>query len=204
MKIICIGLNYVKHVAEFSRAKPEKPVFFMKPDTALLRNNQPFFYPDFSSNVHHEVELVLKIGKVGRSIPERFALRYIESVGLGVDFTARDLQEQCRQRGLPWEMAKSFDFSAPVSREFIPVAEIPDLNSINFSLDINGATVQQGCSSDLIFSFAEIISYVSQFLTLKTGDLIYTGTPENVGPVNINDNLKGYIDNRIMFDFNIK
>jgi len=204
MKIICIGLNYKKHVEEFGKELPKVPVFFLKPETALLRNNQPFFYPEFTSELHYETEIVLRIAKVGRSIPENFASRYIAEIGLGIDFTARDIQQQCIKKGLPWEAAKAFDYSAPVSPEFISFNDIENVEDIGFRLEINGKTVQQGNTKDLIFSFDKIISYVSQFITLKIGDLIFTGTPEGVGAVKIGDNLKGYIGDKLMFDFDIK
>ncbi|MDR2424321.1 MAG: fumarylacetoacetate hydrolase family protein [Prevotellaceae bacterium] len=204
MKIICTGLNYVRHIEEFSNPVPENPVFFLKPETALLRKNRPFFYPDFSKNIHYEAELVLKIGKTGKSISEKFASRYIDSVGLGVDFTARDIQEKCRKNGLPWEICKSFDCSAPISSTFIPFDDFDSGAGIDFHLDINGKTVQNGNSTDLLFSFAKIISYVSQFITLKIGDLIFTGTPEGVGAVKIGDRLKGYIGQKLMLNFEVR
>lgn len=203
MKIICTGLNYIRHIKEFGNAVPDSPVFFLKPETSLLRNNQPFFYPDFSTDIHYETELVLKIGKVGRSISERFASRYIAGIGLGVDFTARDIQDKCRKNGLPWEISKSFDFSAPVSSVFIPFDEFEREKGIDFHLDINGETVQKGNSADMIFSFSRIISYVSHFITLKIGDMIFTGTPEGVGAVRIGDRLQGYIGQKLMFDFEV-
>lgn len=204
MKIICIGRNYVDHAAELNNPVPTEPVFFLKPDTALLRNNAPFFYPDFSKDVHHEVELVIKINKVGRCIGEKFASRYYSEVGLGVDFTARDLQQRCKEKGLPWEIAKAFDFSAPLSSIFLPVENFGSVNSIPFKLLKNGVVVQEGNSSDMIFNVDELIAHVSKFLTLKIGDLIYTGTPAGVGPVQINDRLQGYIDDKLMFDFEVK
>ncbi|WP_047446240.1 fumarylacetoacetate hydrolase family protein [Alistipes sp. ZOR0009] len=204
MKIICIGRNYIDHAKELNNPVPSEPVFFLKPDTALLRNNAPFFYPAFSKDVHYEVELVIKISKVGRSIGEKFASRYYSEVGLGIDFTARDLQQRCKERGLPWEMAKAFDFSAPLSSAFLPIDNIESVSSIPFSLLKNGEVVQQGNSSEMIFSVDRIISYVSQFFTLKIGDLIYTGTPAGVGPVQINDRLQGYIGDTLMFDFEVK
>jgi 2-keto-4-pentenoate hydratase/2-oxohepta-3-ene-1,7-dioic acid hydratase in catechol pathway len=197
-------MNYAAHIKESSGETPLKPVFFLKPETALLRNNQSFYYPDFTSDLHYETELVLRIAKVGRSVQERFATRYISEIGLGIDFTARDLQDECRQKGLPWEIAKAFDYSAPISPQFIPIDDFQDTTNINFHLEINEQTVQQGNSSDMIFSFTQIISYVSQFVTLKIGDLIFTGTPYNVGRVEMGDNLKGYIEDRLMLDFDIK
>lgn len=204
MKIICIGRNYIDHAKELNNPVPSEPVFFLKPDTALLRNNAPFFYPAFSKDVHYEVELVIKISKVGRSIGEKFASRYYSEVGLGIDFTARDIQQRCKERGLPWEMAKAFDFSAPLSSAFLPIDNFESVSSIPFSLLKNGDVVQQGNSSEMIFSVDRIISYVSQFFTLKIGDLIYTGTPAGVGPVQINDRLQGYIGDTLMFDFEVK
>ena len=189
MKIICIGRNYVDHAKELNNAVPEKPVFFMKPDSALVIKNRPFFYPDFSKDVHHELEVVIKINRLGRSIPEKFAHRYFNELALGIDFTARDLQSEMKKKGLPWEIAKGFDYSAPIS-EFYPVEKYADVHALNFHLDLNGKTVQKGNTDQMIFSFEKIISYVSVFITLKTGDLIYTGTPAGVGPVQINDRLE--------------
>lgn len=203
MKIICIGRNYIDHAKELKNPVPEKPVFFMKPDSALVIRNRPFFYPDFSQDVHHEIEVVLKINRLGRSIEEKFARRYFDEVALGVDFTARDLQAECKKKGLPWEIAKGFDYSAPLS-EFLPVDEFKDLNSIDFHLDINGDTVQKGNTAEMIFSFEKIIAYVSRFMTLKTGDLIYTGTPAGVGSVKIGDKLEGFLGERKMLDFFVK
>ena len=204
MKIICIGLNYNGHLKEMGGEPPTEPVFFMKPDTALLRNNQPFFYPDFTKQLHYETELVLRIHKVGRSISEKYASKYYSEIGIGIDFTARDIQQQYREKGLPWEKAKAFDYSAPVSPDFIPVEEFAGMSNIQFRLDINGQTVQQGNSSDMIFSFDRIVSHVSQFVTLKIGDLIFTGTPAGVGEVKIGDNLKAYINDRLLLNFEIK
>ena len=203
MKIICIGRNYIDHVKELNNDLPEKPVFFLKPDSALVLRNKPFFYPDFSNNVHHELELVVKIQRLGRSIPEKFAGRYYSEIGLGVDFTARDLQNEMKDKGLPWEIAKGFDYSAPVS-EFIPLSELDDPDNIGFHLEINGKKVQQGSSREMVFSFDRIIAYVSRFMTLKTGDLIFTGTPAGVGPVHIGDHLEAYLQERKMLDFYVK
>jgi 2-keto-4-pentenoate hydratase/2-oxohepta-3-ene-1,7-dioic acid hydratase in catechol pathway len=203
MKIICIGRNYVKHIEELNSERPEEPVIFLKPDSSILRKNRPFFIPDFSNDLHHEVELVLKIDKVGKSISRKFATRYYSSVGLGIDFTARDLQNKLKDKGLPWEKSKAFDFSAAISTDFIPLDEL-NANNIRFRLDINGETRQTGESSRMIFPFDELIEHISKFFTLKTGDLIYTGTPAGVGPVQINDRLEGYVEDRKMFDFLIK
>lgn len=203
MKIICIGRNYVAHARELNNEVPDNPVFFMKPDSALVINNRPFFYPEFSNDVHHELEVVIRINRLGRSIEEQFAGRYYSEVALGVDFTARDLQAEQKKRGLPWEIAKGFDYSAPVS-EFFPVEKFGDIHNLSFRLDLNGKTVQDGNTSLMIFSFEKIISYVSRFMTLKTGDLIYTGTPAGVGPVAINDRLEAYLEGKKLMDFPVK
>ncbi len=203
MKIICIGRNYSEHARELNNPVPSEPVFFMKAGNALLRNNFPFFLPDFSKEIHYETELVIRICKLGKSIQEKFAHKYYNAIGIGIDFTARDLQQKCKEKGLPWEIAKAFDGSAPIS-DFIALDELPDRNNIRFHLDINGKTVQSGISSDMIFSFEKIIAYVSRFNTLKTGDLIFTGTPAGVGPVSINDRLEAWLEDRKMLDFRIK
>lgn len=203
MKIICIGRNYAAHIEELKNEKPGKPVVFLKPDTALLKAGAPFFYPDFSENIHHEVELVLKISKEGKYIQPQFAHRYFEEIGLGIDFTARDLQDQCKAKGLPWEIAKAFNGSAPIG-DFKPVSAFADLKDIDFHLEINGELRQKGNTSLMLFDFATIISYVSQFFTLKKGDLIYTGTPAGVGPVKVGDRLTGFIGTEKMLDFEVK
>ncbi len=203
MKIICIGRNYSEHVKELNNTLPELPVFFMKPESALLRGNLPFFYPAFSNDIHFEVELVLRISKVGKNINIKHAHTYYNGIGVGIDFTARDLQQEAKQKGLPWEIAKSFDFSAPVS-EFIPLDEISDLNNIHFGLYKNDQLVQDGFSSQMIFSFDMIISYVSRFVTLKMGDMIFTGTPSGVGPVMIGDKLEAFIGERKLLLCNIR
>jgi 2-keto-4-pentenoate hydratase/2-oxohepta-3-ene-1,7-dioic acid hydratase in catechol pathway len=203
MKIICIGRNYVAHAKELNNEVPTTPVFFMKPDSALVIANRPFFYPDFSSDVHHELEVVIRIDRLGRSIEEKFANKYFSEIGLGVDFTARDLQNKQKEKGLPWEIAKGFDYSAPLS-EFRPVSQFKDIHNLSFKLDLNGKTVQDGNTSLMIFSFEKIISYVSRFMTLKTGDLIYTGTPAGVGPVAINDRLEAYLEGEKLMDFPVK
>ncbi|PLW95882.1 MAG: 2-hydroxyhepta-2,4-diene-1,7-dioate isomerase, partial [Marinilabiliales bacterium] len=179
MKIICNGRNYVEHAKELSNPVPKKPVFFLKPDTSLLQKNNPFFYPSFSEDVHYEVELVLRICKNGRHIEEKFASNYFDEIGIGIDFTARDIQSECKKKGLPWEIAKAFDQSAPIGK-FIKTSQIIDLSNINFSLKINDEIRQQGNSNDMIFSFDQIIAYVSKFITLREGDYIFTGTPEGV------------------------
>ena len=203
MKIICIGRNYVDHAKELNNEVPSKPVFFMKPDSALVTGNRPFFYPDFSSMVHHELEVVIRIGRLGRSIEEKFAGRYFSEIALGVDFTARDLQNEMKQKGLPWEIAKGFDYSAPVS-EFFPVSDFRDIHDLSFRLELNGKIVQEGNTAHMIFSFEKIIAYVSRFMTLKTGDLIFTGTPAGVGPVAVNDRLEAFLEGEKLMDFLVK
>jgi acylpyruvate hydrolase len=203
MKIICIGRNYAEHAKEMNSAVPTEPVFFLKPDTALIKDNQPFYYPDFSKEIHHEVELVLKINKAGKNIQSQFANKYYDEIGIGIDFTARDLQAECKKNGLPWEKAKAFDGAAPLGK-FIEKKQFADETNINFHLTINGNAVQKGNTKDLLFSFDTIIAYVSKFLTLKTGDLIYTGTPQGVGPVSTGDRLEAYIENEKLLDFEIK
>jgi acylpyruvate hydrolase len=200
MKIICIGRNYLKHARELENDIPTEPVFFMKPDSALLLDNRPFYIPSFSNDVHYEVELVIKINRLGKTIEARYAHRYYDEIGLGVDFTARDLQRQLIEKGLPWEKAKAFDASAVLGR-FVPKEELGDLTNLEFSLRKNGGVVQLGNSKDMIFSVDTIIEYISKFVTLKIGDLIYTGTPAGVGPVTINDHLEGFIGDKLMFDF---
>lgn len=203
MKIIAIGRNYAEHAKELNNPVPTIPVIFMKPDTALLKDNKPFYHPEFSSDIHHEIELVLKISKEGKHVAEKFASNYFDEIALGVDFTARDIQQKHKEKGLPWELAKAFDNSAPVSK-FLPKSKFQDLTNLNFKLDINGHTVQSGNTRDLLFSFEKIISFVSQYITLKKGDLIYTGTPQGVGKVNIGDHLAGYLEEDKLLDFYIR
>jgi 2-keto-4-pentenoate hydratase/2-oxohepta-3-ene-1,7-dioic acid hydratase in catechol pathway len=203
MKIICIGRNYAEHAKELNNPLPAKPVFFMKPDSALLLNNNPFFLPGFSNEIHYEAEIVLKISRLGKNIAEKFAHRYYNMIGVGIDFTARDLQDVCKKAGHPWEIAKAFDQSAVINH-FVGIETVPDRNAINFSLDINGKTVQQGNTREMIFSFDHIIEYVSTFITLKTGDLIYTGTPAGVGPVKKDDHLVATLEGQVMLDFNVR
>jgi len=203
MKIIAIGRNYQEHAKELNNPIPTEPVVFLKPDTALLKEGKAFYHPDFSNDIHYEVELIIKIGKEGKHITTKFARKYIEAIGLGIDFTARDLQQKCKEKGLPWEIAKAFDHSAPIG-DFIPLNEISDLNAIQFSLKQNQIVVQNGNSADMIFSFDDIISYVSQRFTLKKGDLIFTGTPAGVGKINIGDLLEGYISDRKMLSVPVK
>jgi acylpyruvate hydrolase len=203
MKIICIGRNYVKHAQELNHDVPKEPVFFMKPDSALLKDNKPFFLPDFSQEIHYEIELVIKIGRLGKNIEAKFAHRYYDEIGLGIDFTARDIQRQLIEKGLPWEKAKAFDSSAVLGK-FLPKEELGDMGQILFSLNKNGEVVQSGSSSLMIFPFDTIIEHVSKYVTLKIGDLIYTGTPAGVGPVAIDDRLEGYIGEKKMFDIQVK
>jgi 2-keto-4-pentenoate hydratase/2-oxohepta-3-ene-1,7-dioic acid hydratase in catechol pathway len=192
MKIICIGRNYVDHILELNNQVPSSPIFFLKPDTALLIRNRPFYYPDFSSNIHYEVELILKISKTGKCIQKEYALNYFEEIGIGLDLTARDLQDKAKEKGLPWAISKGFDFSAPIGK-FFPKSDFKDFNNIDFRLDLNGETVQKGNSGLMIHSFADIISYISGFMTLRTGDYIFTGTPAGVGPIKTGDKLEAWI-----------
>ncbi|MEI8136385.1 MAG: fumarylacetoacetate hydrolase family protein [Bacteroidota bacterium] len=201
MKIICIGRNYAEHAKEMKADLPTEPVFFMKPDTALLKEGD-FYIPDFTKDLHHEIELVLKVCKAGKHIEEQFAHKYYDEIGLGIDFTARDIQAKCKEKGLPWEKAKAFDNSAPIG-SFVK-KETLDLGNINFELKVNGDTRQIGNSKDLIFSFDKVIAYVSQFVTLKVGDLIYTGTPEGVAGVKLGDKLEGLINHTLFLKLNIK
>jgi acylpyruvate hydrolase len=203
MKIICIGRNYADHAKEMKSELPSEPIFFLKPDTSYLKPGNPFFIPSFSSNIHYECEIVIKICKVGKNISEKFAPKYYEEIGLGIDFTARDLQEKCKEKGLPWEMAKAFEHSSPISEKFINKHDL-DWDSLSFKLLKNEEVVQVGFTKDMIFSVNQIISYVSKFMTLKTGDLIYTGTPAGVGPVQIGDVLTGILNETKMFDVRIK
>lgn len=203
MKIIAIGRNYAAHIEELNNERPSSPVVFMKPDTALLKGGAPFYHPEFSQDIHHEVELVLKINREGKYVKREFAHKYFDEIGLGIDFTARDLQQKCKEKGLPWEIAKAFNGSAPVG-DFLPVSEFPDLSDINFHLEINGETRQKGNTSLLLFDFGVIIEYVSQFFTLKVGDLIYTGTPAGVGKVAIGDHLEGFIEGEKMLDVEVR
>jgi 2-keto-4-pentenoate hydratase/2-oxohepta-3-ene-1,7-dioic acid hydratase in catechol pathway len=203
MKIICIGRNYVEHAKELNNPVPTVPVIFMKPDTAILKDNKPFYHPDFSTDIHHEIEIVLKVCKEGKHIAEKFAANYYDEIGLGVDFTARDIQQKHKEKGLPWELAKAFDQSAPVSN-FIPKSQFSDVYKLDFRLDVNGQTAQKGSTANLIFSFENVIAFVSQYVTLKKGDLIFTGTPEGVGKINIGDRLTAYLGNEKLLDFEIK
>ncbi len=207
MKILCIGRNYAAHVAELHDGGtiPEEPIFFLKPDTALLRNNDPFYIPSFSQEVHYECELVVRINRVGRSIEERFAHRYYDEVGLGIDFTARDLQRDAITHGLPWERAKAFDHSAALSPQFVPLAELGgDVQKLHFELALNGEVRQRGDTSLMLFGVDRLVSHLSQYFTLRMGDLIYTGTPVGVGPVRPGDNLRATLEGRTLLDFDIR
>lgn len=203
MKIFAIGQNYAEHNKELNSTNPTEPVVFMKPDSAQLKNNKPFFIPDFTQELHYETELIIKFNRIGKNIDPKFSQRYFAEIGLGVDFTARDLQRKLKSEGKPWEICKAFDNSAVIGN-FIPVSELADIQKIQFRLDINGKTVQQGNSSDMIFPINELIAYVSRFFTIKIGDILFTGTPVGVGKVAIGDTLEGYIFDKKMFDFNIK
>lgn len=203
MKIICIGLNYIDHAREMNRPLPKEPVVFLKADSALVKNNKPFFLPAFSDNIHYELEIVLRISKLGKAIAEKYAYRYFDSITLGLDMTARDLQSALSSAGMPWDISKSFDGSAPIG-EFVPVEEAGDINNISFRLERNGSTVQEGNTSGLIFDFNAIISYVSKYFTLKTGDLIFTGTPAGVGQVQRNDRLTAYMGTKKLIDLLVK
>jgi 2-keto-4-pentenoate hydratase/2-oxohepta-3-ene-1,7-dioic acid hydratase in catechol pathway len=203
MKIICIGLNYRKHAIEMGRPLPREPVVFLKPDSSILRNNKPFFLPGFSTMIQYEAEIVVRISKLGKGIEAKYAPRYYDELTLGIDITARDIQNRNSAAGLPWELSKCFDGAAPLGR-FIPVSLVKDINNLDFRLEINDKIVQQGNTADMIFSINEIVSYVSQFFTLKTGDLIFTGTPSGVGPLAKNDNLVAYLGDEPLLDFMIK
>lgn len=203
MKIICIGRNYSDHIKELGNENPIEPVFFLKPDTAISPKGHPFFIPDFSKNVHYEVELVVRINRLGKHIEEKFAYKYYDQIGLGIDFTARDIQEVMKEKGLPWEKAKGFDGSAVISRTFLDKENL-NLNDINFSLKKNGSIVQSGNTKQMMFTIDQIIAYISRFYTLKIGDLIYTGTPAGVGKVEVGDLLEGYIEDEKMFEVKVR
>ena len=204
MKIIAVGRNYAEHAKELNNPVPTtNPVIFMKPDTALLKDNKPFYHPDFSEDIHHELEIVLKICKEGKHISEKFATNYFDEIALGIDFTARDIQQRHKEKGLPWELAKAFDGSAPISN-FLPKSDFVDLYDLNFKLDVNGQNRQIGTTKDLLFSFEFIIAFVSKYITLKKGDLIYTGTPAGVAKVNVGDRLEAYLEGNKLLDFYVK
>ena len=204
MKIICIGRNYAKHAEELNNPIPQEPVVFLKPDTAVLLKKHPFFIPEHSNNVHHEIELVVKINRLGKHIETRFAHKYYNEIALGIDFTARDVQDDCKKKGLPWEKAKAFDGSAAVSNFFSLESLKKEINNIDFYLDINGKKVQEGNTKQMLFSVDQLISHVSKYFTLKTGDLLFTGTPAGVGPVQREDLLELYLEGKRIFYFNVK
>lgn len=205
MKIFAIGLNYPQHNKELNETlyKGESPVIFTKADSSLLKDGKPFFVPDDMGRIDYETEIVVRICRLGKAIPACFAYRYYDAVTVGIDFTARDLQKQLREKGLPWELCKGFDGAATIGN-WVPLDKFRNIQALQFHLDINGKTVQQGCTSDMLFKIDEIIEYISKYFTLKTGDIIYTGTPVGVGPVNIDDHLEGYIEDRKVLEFNIK
>lgn len=203
MKIICVGLNYRRHAIEMGKDLPVEPLIFMKPDSAILKNNKPFFLPDFSEDIQYEVEVVIKISKLGKGISPEFAPRYFDEVTMGIDITARDLQRNQSKHGYPWEIAKCFDGAAPLGK-YIPVTDVKDIYNTDFRLEINNQTVQKSNTSDMIFNFNEIVSYVSKYFTLKTGDLIFSGTPSGVGKLNRNDNLVAFLGDQPLLDFYIR
>lgn len=205
MKIFAIGMNYAQHNKEMDGAlyKPEEPVVFLKADSSLLKDKKPFFLPDELGRVDYETELVVRISRLGKSIPQRFAHRYYDAVTCGIDFTARDLQRKCKEKGLPWTLCKGFDGAAAIG-EWVPLEKFRDIQAIHFHLDINGKTVQEGCTSDMLYGVDELIAYISRWFTLKTGDILFTGTPVGVGPVHINDHLEGWLEERKVMEFNVK
>jgi acylpyruvate hydrolase len=203
MKILCIGRNYADHISELNNERPSEPVIFMKPDTAILKDNEPFYHPDFSNDIHHEVEIVLKINKVGKNIEAKFAHKYYDEIGIGIDFTARDLQSKLKGKGLPWEKAKAFNGSAPISG-FVSKSKFSDLQNLNFHLDVNGETRQKGNTQMMLWNFDEIIAEISKYFTLKTGDLIFSGTPAGVGKIVVGDKLTAYIEGDEMLSFEVK
>ncbi len=203
MKILCIGRNYADHISELNNERPSEPVIFLKPDTAILKDNEPFYHPDFSSDIHHEVEIVLKINKVGKNIEAKFAHKYYDEIGIGIDFTARDLQSKLKEKGLPWEKAKAFNGSAPISG-FVPKSQFEDLKNLNFHLEVNGDTKQTGNTIMMLWNFDEIIEEISKYFTLKTGDLVFTGTPAGVGKVVVGDKLTAFIEGKEMMCFEVK
>ncbi len=203
MKIICVGRNFAKHIEELKNATPEEPVLFLKPDSAIVLKNQPFFIPEFSNDIHHEVEILIKINRIGKHIDKRFAHKYYDEIGLGIDFTARDLQSQLKEKGLPWEKAKGFDGSAVIGK-FLPKKSFKDLDKINFSLKKNGVVQQKGNTSLMLWKIDELIEYISKYFTLKIGDVIFTGTPSGVSKVIPNDTLTGLIENTEMFSIKVR
>lgn len=203
MKIIAVGRNYAEHIKELNNEQPDDPVIFLKPETAIPLKNEPFFYPEFSTDVHHEVEILVKINRVGKNIEERFAHKYYDEIGVGIDFTARDVQSKLKAKGLPWELAKGFNGSAPISG-FVPKTDFADLQAVNFRLDVNGETRQRGNTSLMLFRIDYLISFVSRYFLLQQGDILFTGTPKGVGPVQVGDRLTAYIEDRLMLEFDVK
>ena len=203
MKILCIGRNYADHISELKNERPLEPVIFLKPDTAILKDNEPFYHPDFSNDIHYEVEIVLKINKVGKNIEAKFAHKYYDEIGVGIDFTARDLQSKLKEKGLPWEKAKAFNGSAPISG-FIPKTQFADLQNLNFHLEVNGEVRQKGNTHLMLWNFDEIIAEISKYFTLKTGDLVFTGTPAGVGKIIVGDKLTAFIESEEMMNFEVK
>lgn len=203
MKIIAIGRNYAEHAHELNNPVPATPVIFMKPETALLRDNKPFYHPEFSNEIHHEIEVVLRISKEGKHISQKFAHNHYDEIGLGIDFTARDIQKEHKEKGLPWELAKAFDHSAPISI-FLDKKNFSNLYNLNFKLEVNGEEKQKGNTSQLLFSFEYIIAFVSKYITFKKGDLIFTGTPAGVGRISAGDHLAGYLEDTKLLDFQIR
>ena len=203
MKILCIGRNYADHISELNNERPSEPVIFLKPDTAILKDNEPFYHPDFSNDIHHEVEIVLKINKVGKNIEAKFAHKYYDEIGIGIDFTARDIQSKLKEKGLPWEKAKAFNGSAPISG-FVSKSQFTGLNNLNFHLEVNGEIKQTGNTKMMLWNFDEIIEEISKYFTLKTGDLIFTGTPAGVGKVVVGDKLTAFIEGMEMMNFEVK
>ena len=203
MKLICVGRNYAEHIRELNNEQPDDPVIFLKPETAIPLKNEPFFYPDFSRDVHYEVEILVKINRVGKNIAERFAQKYYDEIGIGIDFTARDLQSKLKAKGLPWELAKGFNGSAPISG-FVSKTDFADLRNLNFRLDVNGETRQQGNTSLMLFNVDYLIAFVSRYFLLQQGDILFTGTPKGVGPVQIGDRLTAYIEDKQMLEIGVK
>jgi acylpyruvate hydrolase len=203
MKIICIGRNYAEHIAELNNERPDEPVIFSKPDTAILKDGEPFYYPDFSQDIHHEVEIIVKINKMGKNIDEKFAHKYYDEIGIGIDFTARDIQSKLKSKGLPWDLAKGFNGSAPIS-DFVSKSKYADLKNLNFHLDVNHERKQIGNTSMMLFPIDTMIAFISKYFTLKVGDIIFTGTPAGVGPVKIGDTLSCFIEGEKMLEFEVK
>ena len=204
MKIICVGRNYTDHIEELKNEKPEDPVLFQKPDTSILLKKQPFFIPDFSDDVHYEVEVLVKIKKIGKHIQEKFAHKYYDEIGLGIDFTARDLQQKLKEKGLPWEKAKAFDGAAVIGNKWLNKKDLSNVDELNFSLQKNGEVVQQASTSHMLWKIDELIAYISTYFTLKIGDIIFTGTPSGVGKVSPDDRLEGFLEDQKMFSIKVK